>query len=693
MKTIFNKTALLILSAWALLFLFGCSEGTGDGTGGDDPGTTPPPVAIEIAQVAVDADPSTINIMESSSVTGAVYDQSGSPVAGVYVSFTMDQPSLAYFSPSIALTGGNGIAYSTLTTREHQGSLNITATSGTVTSNPLPVSVLSGVSPGVINVTANPTTVMVEGTSAITAEVLDQDNLPVPDGTTVSFEVSNETFGSMSPPQSTTINGMASATFTADNQPGTAAIEVSVGNVNNSVDILINQSQPASLEFFSAEPQRITLAGSGGNETSDIRFRVIDENGNPVSGIEVSITIEKGPNGGEYIDNDDTPEEITVSSDALGHARIILRSGTTAGPVSLKGIIDVQGVTYTASSSIVSIGGGVPTASRFSVAASVLNVPGLNENNKTTDITAYMSDRFGNYNILKGTTVSFWSEAALAVDAATATINEDGLATVVARTQHPVLNINLGGQDVAPLTWENNLLSYVSSTYGWGGTTHPRDGLTSVLVYSQGEEHFDDLNANGVYDSGEPFQDTHDDPFIDYNDNGNYNVYVSPGDDPTEIFNDVNKSGGWDSVNGEWDSQKDIFTNFKILITGPPIIGFSPGSFNIPNGGSQAFKILVCDRNLNYLSAGTKISMSIVVDVENGDKLVGLSADSVELDDSSYLPGAGGVMADHLDGKIEFNALIYDKVPSDSFAVPVKFTVTVKWEGKTEAVTIFGMSH
>lgn len=678
MKNQFTNARLLFLSVLILLLVAACSSGGGEDDGDDG---TPPPTP-SIAEIIVDADPDSINVTELSAITASVYDQSGSPVSGAQVSFSLDKPSLAAISPSIATTDGSGVAHATLSARSQQGTVIIKAgaNEGQVISNEKTLSILSGVSPDKINVTANPNTILVEGTTGIMAEVLDQTGNPVPDGTAVSFEVSNPNFGELSADSGTTLNGFASSTFIAANQPGIATIEVSVGNINNSVDVLINQSQPASLEFVSADPQRISIAGAGGIQTSEIKFKVIDENGNPVSGISVLMNLAKGPNGGESIDNDDTPHEIEVSSDADGIAKVILQSGSTAGPVTIQGAITIEGVTFTTNSSVVSIGGGVPSASRFSVAASVLNIPGLDLNNKTTDITAYMSDRYGNYNILKGTTVSFWSEPALAVDASTATVNEDGLATVTARTQHPTLDVNTGGKNVQPFAWENNLSSYVSTTYGWSGSTHPRDGLVSVLVYTQGEEHFDDLNANGLYDSNEPFLDTHDDPFLDYNDNGGYNYL---GVDPAEIFNDVNGSGTWDDENDEWDSQKDIFHNFKILITGEPIIAITPTTFVIPNGGSQFFTFIVADRNLNYLSAGTKISVSI----DGGGKLF---AGEVTMDDSSFLPGEDGSWTTHL-SRIEHNATIYDdKTDEDEAPKVVTLTVKVEWEGNTEEITIAG---
>ena len=152
-------------------------------------------------------------------------------------------------------------------------------------------------------------------------------------------------------------------------------------------------------------------------------------------------------------------------------------------------------------------------------------------------------------------------------------------------------------------------------------------------------------------------------------------------------FSTSDSSGTWDSFNGVWDSTKDIFNSFKLLITGPPIIGITPTTFNIADGGSQSFTFVVCDRNLNYLSAGTKISVS----ADGGGKVY---ADQVELDDKSFLPGAGMLPADavsaHL-SRIEYNATIADDDPGD-FDPPktVALTISVEWEGRTEELTITG---
>ena len=198
---------------------------------------------------------------------------------------------------------------------------------------------------------------------------------------------------------------------------------------------------------------------------------------------------------------------------ALRMLKVSLKSHFTAavvaGPATVIGSITVTGsqgqaLVIKSQSSVVSIGGGVPSAKRFSVAADVLNLPGLEENDVKTNISAYLADRFGNYNILVGTTVSFITELGLAIDTSDVTVDENGIATAEARTQRPAANAT-ATEDVAEDPWETTLIDYIDAVYGSTLPGHPRDGLCSVLVYVKGEEHFLDANANGVYDQVETF--------------------------------------------------------------------------------------------------------------------------------------------------------------------------------------------
>ena len=635
--------------------------------------------------INVTAEFNSINPEEATEIYADVYDASGYEISGVRIMFTLNDPVLAWIS-NTGTTDSEGRATALLTAREIPGEVEITATTASLTNDPpKKIIILDQSAPSKINLTTTPASILVQGTSNVRAEVLDAETNPVADGTTVVFEVENELYGSITH-SSTTNNGYATATFEAENQPGTTKITVSARTASNSIDIIISQAPPATIEFLSAEPQWIALQGTGGNDYSVIKFIVKDSNGTPLEGENVSFKM-YGPNGGEYINpipDDPTPDEIDVSTDSNGIAQVILHSGNVAGPVTISATIVIDAsYTMTSRSSVVSIGGGVPSAKRFSVSADILNLPGLEYNNKTTDITVAMADRFGNYNVLKGTTVSFVAESGLAVDTSEITLEENGLATVSVRTQQPIDPNLKAPEDVAADGWEIDLQISVNSKYSYDTSGHPRDGLCSILVYATGEEHFDDSNANGIYDDDvdpllrESFMDTFEDPFCDYNGNGEYDDGTH---DPEELYIDFADDKMWNGKNDEWDGNKYIFGNLPILITGSPVVKFSESNFNVDNGGSQSIGVLVCDQNLNPLTPGSTVTISTDV-----GKLVGKTS-HIYRNSSTIGPNEDGHLA-----LIEYIFEVYDDDSDDSD--PAKkgaITVAVDWEGTITTYQITG---
>lgn len=656
---------LFIICAFALLISCGSADVATTTT------TSGTPTSIQVT-----ASSNSINPGESTQIYAAVYDTAGQGISGVEVSFSLDDPTLAYIT-SKATTSSAGVATATLTARSLSGDVAVTATAESVSNDPAKtITILDQSTPSVINLTINPTSIIIQGTATVTAQVLDTDGNAVPNGTTVYFEVANELYGRIAS-SSITSAGIATATFTAADQPGDTTINVTSGTASKSISITILQAPATSIEFVSAEPQVIAVADSGGTELSTIKFTVKDSNGNPLSDINVSLTM-VGPNGGEYIDGsgDGTPAQIDVSTDSEGIAQVILCSGYVAGPVTVSATITVSGTSMTVQSSVVSIGGGVPSAKWFDVGASVLNLPGLNYIGRTSVFTAYLADRFGDYNVLTGTTVSFASEIGLAALSSDVTSDENGTATVTVRTQ--------GGapEDVQAEAWEVSLQTYLLTTYGVSTTAHPRDGLCSVLVYTKGEEHFSDNDADGVYDSGETFVDTFDDPFCDYNDDGQYDGSTSS--DPEELYIDSADppDGDWDGVNGVWDDNKIIYGNFQILITGQPVyIEFDTASgFAVANGGCQDMKVLVCDTNLNPLTPGSTVSISADV-----GKTVGNTSFTYP-DTNAIGPNLAGQL-----GWIEYSFTLCDNDASDTDpADPAEVKTTVTWESIEYTAAIYG---
>jgi hypothetical protein len=655
--------------------MLGCSSdssGSGSGSGTTTTAKTP-------ASIRVSAAPDSINLGQTTTIKAVVFDASGNTISGVSLVFTLDNPQVASVTDS-GTTGADGTATVTFKARDLAGSVIVTASDGKIKSDPpVTVSILSTTAPTQMNLTVSPTAILVQGTASVKAELLDSTGNPVPDGTSVSFSSNNELYGVFTSGTATTNSGFASVTFKAADQPGTASVTVRSSNLSKQINISILPALAAAIQFVSATPQRIALQGSGDIETSNIQFVVKDSNDNPVEGATVSFAM-TGPNGGEYIDPppDPTPAEKEVSTNAEGVAQVILHSGLVAGPVNILGTTFVRDnagnlIPISAQSSVISIGGGRPSADRFAIAATKWNIPGWGYQDVKTDITAYLADRFGNYNILKGTTVSFICEAGLGINTADVTLDETGIATVTARSQTPALIFNR----VTSLGWEDSLKNSINNTYGIEIEGYPRKGSCTILVYVRGEEMFNDSNANGGYDVGETFGDTEDDPFIDYNDNGLYDGPSSA--DPEERFIDVAGNRVWDGKNGVWDAEKIIFVNANILLTGRPIVKWSRSSddFIVKNGavkgdGAAELKLLVCDENGNPPPQGTKLTVT----TDNG-LLLGRTEKTYG--DSNVF---GPTEANQLE-KIQEKYFLMDKDKNTWEEKQTTVTATVTWTGGT----------
>lgn len=514
-----------------------------------------------------------------------------------------------------------------------------------------------------IALSATPSTIATGTTSSIRAVVTTSTGGNVNDGTVVSFTLSSSMMGTISS-QASTSNGIASATFTASSVPGTVTITAKAGSINQTTAVSISAAGTGNIEFVSASPQIVGIKGSGQPSTSTAKFLVKDINGKPViDGTQVDFLL-NGPgggklpsNGGEYIGSLDATPTTASASTVSGYVSVTLNSGSVAGPVTITASVTSGTQVFSASSSVISIGGGLPSASHFNLATTKVNLPGLVWSNKTADISAYIADRFGNYNVLKGTTVSFYTEAG-AINTSNLT-DDTGITTVSFRSQLPT------PVRVIPTAWETALINYLNTTYSLAiptdGSYNPRNGWLTILATVQGEEAFLDENANGIFDrsvstspcmtgyscecdngtsvtgsatcSGgskrsEPFKDLGE-PFIDKDDDGcrndgankNCAGVVASNTDPFEEYIDINGNSQYDAPNGVWDgpgcsgngclSSKMVWTSIRLAFSGNPYYcTISPATFTILNGGSQTFKFMVGDINTSMLVPGTTISVT-----------------------------------------------------------------------------------
>lgn len=434
-------------------------------------------------------------------------------------------------------------------------------------------------------------------------------------GQIVDFSLSSATLGSLTAANGvTSTGGTATTTFQAGGTIGAVGITAThaQSSASNTLALALTQpppSAPGGIQFISATPSAVGVVGSGQTTTSAVVFRVTNPQGGAVSNQTVSFTM-TGP-AGAFIGpaNDGSPTTATGTTNAAGDVSVPLNAGTAAGPVTIRADVTVGANTFTTSTSVISIGGAVPSAAHFSIATSRFNLPGFKTFGFIAQIKVFVADRFSNFNILNGTQVSFFTEAG-AIDTSL-NLNETGSGEVNIRTQDPM-----------PFA--------VSAA-------HPNfpfaRGHFRVIATARGEEAFADLNGNGIFNPGvDNFTAAMDlgEPFIDSNDNL---VWDGPGctqvgcdaTHPGEQFVDGNLNGRYDPANGVWDGpgctqagcnpSPLIWTSIRLQFTGDISCAISPTTFALANGNgagtSETFTITLADQNNNHPVPGTTVNIAV----------------------------------------------------------------------------------
>src|SRR5262245_14313245 len=184
-----------------------------------------------------------------------------------------------------------------------------------------------------ITLTSAASTLPLNGTTELIAQVLEAGGTPPQDGTLVTFIT---TLGTVSPPEAETHGGRVVVTFNAGNQNGTAVITASSGGAssgNTPVRVAIGS---AAVGRMAIDANPGTVSANGGNST--ITSFVFDINGNPLPAVPVSFVTDAG-----------SISPAIVSADGSGRAQSVLTTNRTAH------------VTATAGNAVGSGGGGGAT--------------------------------------------------------------------------------------------------------------------------------------------------------------------------------------------------------------------------------------------------------------------------------------------------------------------------------------------
>ncbi len=329
---------------------------------------------------------------------------------------------------------------------------------------------------------------------------------------------------------------------------------------------------PGEIEFVSARPRNLGVAGSGYQETSRVCFRGTTRDGHPLPA-EVRMEFALAPPlGGVTV-------QVVSPTDVTGMACTTLHSGSVAVAVAVRARVSLDGHEAVGQSPPILIVGVIPSArglvmrcDRWSVPAlAALDGDGLPADDEVP-CRLLLKDRFDNP-VGLSTRVGFRTEAGQIDGTASSVPAAEGPADGGGRRQTGLVEATLHTfgplpRDVPPFedeprVGEPPLLS------------NPRDGLVTIMAFVPGEEEFTDANGNGVYDVGEPFVDLPE-PFVDGDDDG-----VRGAAEPFLDFDlPGNEPGRHDGPNGRWDGRTIIWTETRQVWTGAPDLEASSPVFS-----------------------------------------------------------------------------------------------------------------
>jgi len=349
-------------------------------------------LASVVGSVTVTAGASSL-LADGSSTTAiraTVRDVNGNLAPGITVNFAT---TLGGLSVASAVTNASGVAQVTLTSATNTGTATVTVqASGFFAS--VNVAFVAG-APANMLLNAVPSTVGPGVTSTVTATLRDSDNRPLA-GETITFVLTiNVSGASLSAPSAVTnINGQATITYTAGSVDGIDRIRarsVTDTSVTNTVNITVDSvSSPVYVGSLTLTASRDEIIANG-SSTAAIRARVLDIDGNPVSGRVVTFTASYG-----------TLSALTAVTGTTGIAEVMLTSVNRTGISVLMASI-VDGFSDDA---IVNFVPGPPVDANSSITVQPSSIPA--NGTATAEVTVTLADVDGNP-MLDGTSIALYS--------------------------------------------------------------------------------------------------------------------------------------------------------------------------------------------------------------------------------------------------------------------------------------------
>lgn len=596
--------------------------------------------------------------------TATLKDSAGVGIAGVVVTFTTDA-SYGVLAPvtGTALTDASGNASITLASAGFaaSGASTLAAKAEVGGQN---YSVTRGYTVGAASVAITTPTFGV-GAGSLSAFGSTSVNVVVTAGgialgnQLVTFTSPCATAGKASLSSSALTNAAGQAVASYQDKGCGAVDPISVsasGLANSQRNLTVLAAAVGSIQYVSALPNYITLKGSGGagrQESSLVKFKVVDSGNNPVGGKTVNFSLSTAIGGLRLVGGDTDLNGLVdaVSDPVTGEVQVLVAAGTVATPVRVFASTAGAGTTLATQSDQLTVSVGLPDQDSASLSVGTLNIEGWNYDGTQTTLTMALGDVFNNP-VPDGTAVNF--------------ITEGGVIGTVDGALGPVGSC---------LTVNSKCSVALSSQ-----NPRPANGRVSVLAYAVGEESFTDTNGDGAVTlasefagigqgTGEAFLDSDFDGARDANE-----LFLDF--DGDKIFDVVDAQYNGSMCTGAFCSTRKtthVFKNVEIVFSASdasisiaPAGGDLGGCMTVPAvTPSVHFTVRVQNSNGNPMPAGTTVTITAANGTLVGDT-------SYVVPNSSDVVLAPQLSFDLVNDCAEFGVGKLDATPSGNLKVVVK---------------------
>lgn len=477
---------------------------------------------------------------------------------------------------------------------------------------------------GEIAVGIGSSTLAAGGSTSLTVNIVSSTNTLVTTSTEITFNspciAAGEArllVGETNTNKVTAENGEATITYKANgcvgNDTVTATARLGTTNRTARATLVIESDTVQAIEFVDAIPSQISLKGTGGTETSTVRFKVTGSTSAPIKDVSVSMSLNT-TEGGLCLATSGggtCASTTTGITDKNGIVSATVQAGTK--PTSVRVTATDIGTSRSTQSSELYVSTGIPDQDSMSLSTSLFNPKGWDHDGVQASITIRLADQFSNPPP-DGTAVTFVAEGG-SIEPGCTTV--EGSCTVSWTSQNPrpsngrvtILATALGNESFVDTNGNGqyDVDTDLFNTFNTGGDCNPNTPLSTTEANSDdpGDEPCDDLveayldkNENRERDIGEEFTDLVLNGVHDM-ENGIYNGVLCPTEDAGCTKDSITIR----------DDIVIVMSADTPATSGDLLIG-QESNVNLVLGQIYSFTVTLADINGNNMPSGTRVSIN-----------------------------------------------------------------------------------